>query len=124
MPPRLLGIVEVLLAGLILGGTFAAVSNGIALLFRKEETLIAVLNFATLPLTFISATLMSRLLMPPWMQTAARFNPVNWAVLAARAALSGGSASIVWWSLVKLFVLLCAATAFATWAFSRYRAAS
>lgn len=119
-----LGILEVLLAGLILGGTFAAISNGIALIFRKEETLIAVLNFATLPLTFISATLMSQLLMPSWMQTAARFNPVNWAVLAARAALSGGAASIVWLSMLKLFILLCAGIAFATWAFSRYRAAA
>lgn len=118
------GVVAVLVAGLILGGAFAALSNGFALIFRKEESLIAVLNFVTLPLTFISATLMSQFLMPAWMQTVSQFNPVNWAVLAARTALSGGAVSIIWWSLLKLAILAIAATMFATWAFSRYRAAS
>jgi ABC-2 type transport system permease protein len=41
-----------------------------------------------LPLTFVSTTFMSKNLMPDWMQTLTNYNPVNWAVEAARAALA------------------------------------
>lgn len=63
-------------------------SNGLALLARREETLIALMQFLMLPLSFLSVTFMQEDLMPGWMRTAAGFNPVNWAVEAGRAALA------------------------------------
>ena len=42
----------------------------------------------TLPLTFLSSAFLPVNLMPEWMQTVARFNPVNWAVEVGRQTLS------------------------------------
>ena len=60
--------------------------------------------------------------MPGWMQWAARFNPVNWAVEAARQAMrpdSDWAAVAVW--LTLLLAATAATCAFATWAFRAYR---
>jgi ABC-2 type transport system permease protein len=46
-----------------------------ALLARKEETVIAASNFILLPLTFLSSAFMQRNLVPGWIQTVARYNP-------------------------------------------------
>ena len=61
---------------------------GLALLARREETLIAVMNFLILPLTFLSTGFMQKSLLPDWMRTAADLNPVNWAVEAGREAVA------------------------------------
>ena len=96
--------------------------NGLALLARREETLIAVMNFLLLPLTFLSAAFMQQSLMPSWMQTVAEVNPVNWAVQAGREASLGGTD----WGMVAgriglLAVLLAVCSAFATRAFRSYQ---
>jgi len=75
----------------------ASFSAGLAALVRKEETVIAAVNFVILPLTFLSSVFMAQNLVPGWIRSVARFNPVNWAVVAGREALSatrtGGSCS-------------------------------
>ena len=53
---------------------------------RQRETLIGAVTFVQLPLTFLSAALMQQSLVPGWIRTVAKFNPVNWAVEAARGA--------------------------------------
>jgi ABC-2 type transport system permease protein len=58
-----------------------------AVIVRKEETVIAAVNFIILPLTFLSTVFLARALVPPWIDTVAKFNPVNWAVTAGRGAL-------------------------------------
>jgi ABC-2 type transport system permease protein len=114
-------LVIIAVASLVAAG-FAGISHGAALLVRREETLIAILNFFGLPLTFISAVLIAESLMPAWMRWAARFNPVNWGVIAAREMSSVGTD----WSRVGLYLgLLCAfvaaTSALATRAFRAYR---
>src|SRR5262249_24302644 len=72
--------IAILLAGTVLLGTaFAAFSNALALLLRKQESLIALNVTLVLPLTFLSSTFLPAKLMPRWMQEFAKFNPVNWA---------------------------------------------
>jgi ABC-2 type transport system permease protein len=75
-----------------------------------------------LPLTFLSAAFMPLDLVPDWVATVARFNPVNWAVEAGREALL---ASPDWsFVLARLGGLLLAATllvALATRAFPSYQ---
>ena len=56
------------------------------MLARQRETVIGAVTFVQLPLTFLSVALMQRNLLPGWIRTSAKFNPVNWAVEAARAA--------------------------------------
>jgi ABC-2 type transport system permease protein len=60
--------------------------------------------------------------MPSWMQWAARFNPVEWGVVAAREVVMPGTD----WGRVGLHLALLAAavalmSAFATWSFRAYR---
>ena len=82
------GVLVLMGVAILLGAAFGAVSNGIALLARREETVIALMQFLMLPLSFLSVTFMQKDLMPDWMQTASSFNPVNWAVEAGREALT------------------------------------
>jgi ABC-2 type transport system permease protein len=60
-----------------------------ALMVRKQESVIGAVNFILLPLTFMSPVFIASPLMPAWMVAAARFNPLNWAVQAGRLALAG-----------------------------------
>jgi ABC-2 type transport system permease protein len=87
----LLGWVVVLLAAALMNAAFAGLSQGIALLVRKEATMIAIANFIGLPLLFLSSTLTATAQMPHWMQVTARFNPVNWGVEAARSVVLPGT---------------------------------
>ncbi len=86
-----LGVLVMFVAAILLGGALNAASNGLALIFRREETLIATLNVFMLPLTFLSTAFMQQSLIPHWMRVGARFNPLNWAVEAARQAVSSGT---------------------------------
>lgn len=74
------GVLVLLISTILLGTAFAAFSNTLALLLRKQESLIALNVTLVLPLTFLSSTFLPISLMPGWMQTVAPFNPVNWAV--------------------------------------------
>jgi ABC-2 type transport system permease protein len=74
-------------------------------------------------MTFLSSMIMSSNLMPRWIRGASRFNPVNWAVTAARDGFEGRSTSEMAVSLALLaaFTLVCGFLA--TRAFGRYRRA-
>ena len=116
------GVLVLIGLAALLGMTFAAFSNGVALLARKEETLIGLVQFVVLPLSFTSATFMQQDLMPGWMQTVSRYNPVNWAVEAGRQAATG----TLDWGYVGIRAgllagLLVVAVAFATRAFHTYQ---
>ncbi|MGD0167712.1 MAG: ABC transporter permease [Gaiellaceae bacterium] len=86
-----LGLLVMFTAAILLGGALNAASNGMALIFRREETLIATLNVFMLPLTFLSSAFMKQTLIPHWMQVASRYNPLNWAVEASRSAVNPGT---------------------------------
>lgn len=116
------GVLVMILMATLLGASFAALSNGLALVARREETLIAVVNFVLLPLTFLSSAFMQKSLIPSWMQHAADFNPVNWAVEGGRAAVLPGAD----WGMIAsraglLAALLVVCSAFATRAFRAYQ---
>jgi len=107
------GVAILLLVSCLLGGSIAALSNGLALVAKQRETLIGAVTFITLPITFLSTTFMPENLIPDWVQSIARFNPVNWAVEAGRAAVSQEHTD---WSLVGSRIALLAALLVASWA--------
>lgn len=82
------GWVVVVVAAVLLGVVFAALSDAVALLVRQQEALIGISQFLTLPLTFLSSVMLPPALMPGWVADVARVNPVDWAAVAAREALS------------------------------------
>ena len=116
------GVAALLAVSALLGATFGALSNGFGLIMRQEEALIGAVQFIVLPLTFLSVTFLQANLMPRWMAHVADFNPVNWAVVAGRAATSSHPD----WGLVAsraglLAALLAACLLFATRAFRSYQ---
>ena len=118
----MVGVLILLVIASLLGGCFASLSNGVALLARQRETLIGAVSFVLLPLTFVSSALMQRSLVPEWIRTASKFNPVNWAADAGRSATAGH----IDWGLVGsrvgfLAALLVVCAAFATRAFGVYQ---
>jgi ABC-2 type transport system permease protein len=86
------GVADVLLlivSSALLATSIAALSNALALLFRREESVSGAANLLLLPLTFLSSAFIAKSLLPPWMLALSRFNPVEWSVEANRAALMG-----------------------------------
>lgn len=117
-----LGVAVLIVVSIMISAAFGCLSIGLALLVRREETLIATVQFLLLPLSFMSVTFMQKSLMPGWMQTAAAFNPLNWAVEAGREAVSASPdwASIAGKSgLLLAFLLICGT--FAIRAFRTYQ---
>jgi ABC-2 type transport system permease protein len=116
------GVLILILVAALLGASFASLSNGLAVLARQRETLIGAVSFVLLPLTFLSSALMQQNLVPDWIRTVAKFNPVNWAAEAGRAAAMGDMD----WGLVLgriglLTALLVVCATFATRAFGTYQ---
>jgi ABC-2 type transport system permease protein len=117
-----IGWLAVIAAAALVSMAFAGISTGIALLVRREATMIAAANFVGLPLMFLSSILITGRQMPEWMQGAARFNPVDWGVRAARdAVVTGGNWDAVAANLALLVALVAATSAFATWTFRAYQ---
>lgn len=116
------GVIVLLVCAMLLGAPFAALSNALALAIRRQESVIGASNFILMPLMFLSPILMAKNVMPDWIRAVSRFNPVNWSVEAARAALNGNTD----WSFVLLRIgcLLAFAVvsaALATRAFRAYQ---
>ncbi len=95
-----IGVIVMMLVAALLAAVVASLSNAVGLVGRQRETVIGTVSFFQLPLTFLSTGMMQKSLLPHWMQTAAKFNPVNWAVEAARAAAmqktDWGSSASAW----------------------------
>jgi ABC-2 type transport system permease protein len=87
-PGGALGLLILIVASVLLGTIFGAMSNTIGMLVRQRESIIGINTFLLLPLTFLSTVFMAKELMPGWMRTVASANPVDWAVQAGRGALA------------------------------------
>ncbi len=83
------GMAVTALAAVLIAVVIASLSNAIALLVRQQEALIGISQFIVLPLQFVSGAIMATSLAPGWVQDVARYNPVDWAVVASRSALTG-----------------------------------
>ena len=102
----------------LLGLGFAAFSNGLALLFKREEPLMGVITMATLPIMFLSSTMMPADLLPGWLDTVRHFNPVDYAVVGVRGlVLHGYIWSDLWRSVAVLLGWAAAGIAFGTFMF-------
>ena len=116
------GVLVTLLAAVLISTVVASLSNALALLLRQQEALIGISQFLVLPLQFVSSAVMDTSLAPAWLQVVARYNPVDWAVVASREALSAGTDwGAVWTRLGPLSALALVMAWLATWAFGAYQ---
>jgi ABC-2 type transport system permease protein len=81
-----LGIVGV---GILFSFWFTALSNTIAVITKDQESTIIGANLLQFPLLFVSTAFLPLAVLPGWIQTVARFNPVTYGVDAARAIMLG-----------------------------------
>lgn len=117
-----IGVIVMLIVGALLAAVVASLSNAVGVLGRQRETVIGVVSFVQLPLTFLSTGMMQESLLPHWMQEAAKFNPVNWAVVAARsAAMQKTDWGLVGERVALLVALAIVAAFLAQRAFLRYQ---
>ena len=120
-----LGVLLTLVAAVLLTLVFAAMSDAVALLMRQQEGLIAVSQLLSLPLSFLSSAVMETRLAPHWIRTAATYNPMDWAVVVSRQALSAAPDwSLVWPRLAALAGLAVVMAWLATRAFAAYQRSS
>ncbi len=111
VPGVLLSIVLISLLGL----GFAAFSNGLALYLRRPEPLMGVINLVALPTVFLSSTMMPPELLPDWLDTVRKFNPVDYAVVGVRGlVMTGYIWSELWRSLLVLAAWATAGITFGT----------
>ncbi|WP_029430817.1 ABC transporter permease [Blastococcus sp. URHD0036] len=121
-PGGLAGAGVTLLAAGLISVVVASLSNALALLLRQQEALIGISQFIVLPLQFLSSAVMDTRLSPDWVATIARYNPVDWAVVAAREALSATPDWAVVGERIGLLTALAAGMAWlATRAFGTYQ---
>jgi ABC-2 type transport system permease protein len=124
-PGGIAGVAVLITASVLLAWAVGALSIGLALVARQEETLIGAVQFVVLPATFLSAGLMKQELAPGWVQSIARFNPVNWAVDGGREALGASPDWIVVLSRLGLLASLAVVCGWvATRAFRAYQASA
>jgi ABC-2 type transport system permease protein len=117
-----IGVIVMILVAALLAAVVASLSNAVGLLGRQRETVIGTVSFFQLPLTFLSTGMMQKSLLPHWMQTATKFNPVNWAVEAARsAAMEKTDWGFVGERVAMLAALALVAGYLTSRAFSRYQ---
>jgi ABC-2 type transport system permease protein len=88
-PGGVAGIAALVAVAVLIAVAMAGLSIGFALLTRQREALIGASTTLVMPLTFLSGAFLSLTLVPRWIADVARFNPVNWAASAGRAAISG-----------------------------------
>lgn len=111
-PGGAVGVLVLIACAALLSIAFGSLSNSLALLVRREETLIAAVNFILLPLTFLSSAFLQLDLAPGWIQAVAKYNPADWTIQIGRTALSADTD----WSLVlSRGGLLLAFAVVATW---------
>jgi ABC-2 type transport system permease protein len=118
----IVGVIVLFICGILLGAPVAALSNALALVIRKQESVVGAANIFLMPLAFISPILMAESVLPGWIRSVSKFNPVKWSVEAAREALKADTD----WSFVLLRIgwllaltVICAAVA--TRAFRAYQ---
>lgn len=116
------GLVVLVVAAILLGAAFGGLSNAMSVVVRREETVIAAVNFIILPLTFLSTVFLAVEILPGWIQGISAFNPVSWAVDAGRGAVfPGPDWGLIGSRLGYLALLMFACQVLATRAFRAYQ---
>jgi ABC-2 type transport system permease protein len=118
----IIGVTVLFICGILLAAAFAALSHTLALVIRRQESIIAAANIVLMPLMFLSPILIDKNLMPDWIRSVSRFNPVDWSIDAAREALKADTDwNFVLLRIGYLLALTVIGTALATRAFRAYQ---
>lgn len=84
------GLIVMVVLVSLLGLGFAAFSSGVAMYVKRPEPLVGVVNFIALPTVFLSSAMMPPNLLPEWLDTMRKFNPLDYAVTGVRDLVLNG----------------------------------
>ena len=73
----------------LLGGSFSAVSYGVALKLKSEDAFAPLVNGILLPVMLLSGILLPMSFAPGWLETLSEFNPMTYVVDGVRAIFRG-----------------------------------
>ncbi|PKL64618.1 MAG: multidrug ABC transporter permease [Methanomicrobiales archaeon HGW-Methanomicrobiales-3] len=112
LSPLQYGLIYIVL--FLFGVLIAAFSTTIALYLDDHDSYSAFNTMISMPLFFTSSALMPYDVMPPWLATIARLNPLSYAIDAVRDVGSGGLplGSVSLLTIMALLVLVCSITVF------------
>nr|MDO8099407.1 ABC transporter permease [Candidatus Njordarchaeota archaeon] len=80
-----IGFAVAILIAMLLCLAFAGLSMAIGASVKSMEAMMPILNLLTMPLLFMSSAMFPTSMMPDWMLTLTKFNPVTYAVNPIRA---------------------------------------
>jgi len=113
------GLLLLLIIISMLTSLFAAFSYALALKLKSEDALAPIVQGISLPLMLLAGFLLPMNLAPGWLLVAAHFNPVYYAVEAARALMNGQvNTPVVWQAFAIILPLLLLVF---RWAIKSYR---
>jgi len=111
----LFGVLFALVLVALLGVGFAAFSNGLVLLLRRQETVMAVTNLFTMPLMFLSSMMMPGSVLPGWLNAVRHFTPGDGAGVGVCYLFQRGSVwSDLWLAVAVLLTVAVLGVAFGT----------
>ena len=84
----ILGGIAVILIAMLLAIGFASISVIIATVATTSEAFWSVINLIGLPLVFLSSALFPPVLVPSWLATIIKYNPLTYAVYAIQALMN------------------------------------
>lgn len=116
-----IGVALILVTVGLLSMGIAALANAFLIIVKKSEAWGAASAVITLPLIFISSILVPSATAPNWLQSAMRFNPINYAVDAIRPLFISGfdwSAMMIDLAVLTLFAIV--SVMIATFSFRKY----
>ncbi len=100
-----LGILAILFIATLLSFILAGFSLALSVKIKTIETLMAIINLFMMPLMFASNALFPVKVMPAWLQTIAKVNPITYAIIPMRdLTVSGWNIHILWYTLAILAI--------------------
>jgi ABC-2 type transport system permease protein len=99
---------------------FSGISVVVAATAKSQETFWGIINFLGMPLFMLSPALFPLELLPDWLATIARLNPVTYTVLLVRGLMTGvteGVSTVLSLGVIGAFVI--AMIALASYVFTR-----
>ena len=106
--PNLLLIGPIMAIVILFSLGFSGISVMVAATAKSQETFWGIINFLGMPLFMLSPALFPLELLPEWLATAAKFNPVTYTVLLVRGMMTGvteGVDSILSIGIIAIFVV-------------------
>jgi ABC-2 type transport system permease protein len=86
----LLGDLMIIVLAAFFGVAFSGLSNSVALFTKSTESTMMVSFTLTFPLLFLSTAMVPLNLLPSWVQTFSKFNPVSYVATASRTMILTG----------------------------------